>query len=183
MPGSVRKDMVQMLVYARELKQLYEQEKQLRGELKRSRGSLKDSNQKVLSLTVLLQQHLKKKEELDLAYQTLVDGVRRLLLGEEPPPAGEGGEVVGEGLPRQGLSAPGRRSRSGSFPLTGRELEILQYVAEGYSNKQIASVLTLTEHTIKNHLTSIMKKLGARDRAHSVVLALRQGRLYLGASA
>jgi len=43
--------------------------------------------------------------------------------------------------------------------------------------------LTLTEHTIKNHLTSIMKKLGARDRAHSVVLALRQGRLYLGASA
>src|SRR3990172_5819359 len=147
MPGSVRKDMVQMLVYARELKQLYEQEKQLRGELKRSRGSLKDSNQKVLSLTVLLQQHLKKKEELDLAYQTLVDGVRRLLLGEEPPPVGEGGEVVGEGLPRQGLSAPGRRSRSGSFPLT-----------------------------------SIMKKLGARDRAHSVVLALRQGRLYLGAS-
>ncbi len=153
----------QALVYARELRQLYREDRQFREDLKRARSSIKDSHQKVVDLTALLQRHLERKQELDQAYRELVDGVRRVLVG--PPP----------------ISAPSAEARShrGSG-LSPREVEVLQMVAEGYSNKEIASHFGLTEHTVKNHLTGIMRKLGARDRAHAVVLALRQGRLLLG---
>jgi len=60
-------------------------------------------------------------------------------------------------------------------PLSPREMEILKYVAEGNSNKRIASVLNISEQTIKNHVTSIMRKLNANDRTHAVVLAIRNG--------
>ena len=60
-------------------------------------------------------------------------------------------------------------------PLTARETEILQYIAQGYLNKQIASVLDISEQTIKNHVTSILRKLNANARTEAVVIALRQG--------
>ena len=60
-------------------------------------------------------------------------------------------------------------------PLSHREMEILKYVAEGNANKRIASVLNISEQTIKNHITSIMRKLNANDRTHAVVLAIRNG--------
>lgn len=62
-----------------------------------------------------------------------------------------------------------------TLPLSHRETEILNYVAGGNSNKQIASLFDISEHTVKNHLTSIMQKLNARDRTHAVVTALRLG--------
>ncbi len=64
-------------------------------------------------------------------------------------------------------------------PLSPRELEILGYVANGYANKHIAIILELSEQTIKNHLTSILRKLDANDRTQAVVLAVRKGWLSL----
>ncbi len=60
-------------------------------------------------------------------------------------------------------------------PLTPRETEILHYMAEGYLNKQIADVLCVTEQTIKNHVTSILRKLNANARTHAVVIAIKKG--------
>jgi len=58
--------------------------------------------------------------------------------------------------------------------LSQRELEVLQHVADGNSNKMIGNLLRISEQTVKNHLTSIMSKLQANDRTHAVVIALRQ---------
>jgi len=60
-------------------------------------------------------------------------------------------------------------------PLTKRETEILTYIAEGNSNKEIAHILEISEQTIKNHVSAILRKLNANDRAHAVALALRSG--------
>ncbi len=60
-------------------------------------------------------------------------------------------------------------------PLTSRETEILNYIANGNSNKQIAYILQISEQTIKNHVSNILRKLNANDRAHAVVLAIRYG--------
>jgi DNA-binding NarL/FixJ family response regulator len=59
--------------------------------------------------------------------------------------------------------------------MTGRELEVLSLVAEGFSNKLVAAELGIGERTVKNHLTSIMSKLRAADRTHAVVSAVRLG--------
>lgn len=53
-------------------------------------------------------------------------------------------------------------------PLTDRELNILTLVADGNANKEIADLLFISERTVKNHMTNILAKLGARDRAHAV---------------
>jgi DNA-binding NarL/FixJ family response regulator len=60
-------------------------------------------------------------------------------------------------------------------PLTGRETQILNYIAQGYLNKQIATELGISEQTIKNHVTSILRKLNATARTEAVVLAIKQG--------
>jgi DNA-binding NarL/FixJ family response regulator len=60
-------------------------------------------------------------------------------------------------------------------PLTKRETQILTYVAEGNSNKEIARILSISEQTIKNHVSAILRKLNANDRAHAVTLALHSG--------
>ncbi|MBA7485099.1 Transcriptional regulatory protein DegU [subsurface metagenome] len=60
-------------------------------------------------------------------------------------------------------------------PLTYRETQILNYIAQGNSNKQIAHILEISEQTIKNHVSSILRKLNANDRAHAVALAMRNG--------
>ena len=60
-------------------------------------------------------------------------------------------------------------------PLSPRETEILEYIAQGNANKEIAYTLGICNQTVKNHVTSIMRKLAANDRTHAVVLALRYG--------
>ena len=60
-------------------------------------------------------------------------------------------------------------------PLSRRETEILEYISQGNSNKEIAHALGICNQTVKNHVTSIMRKLTANDRTHAVVLALRHG--------
>jgi len=65
-------------------------------------------------------------------------------------------------------------------PLTGREREILIHVTDGHTNKQIAVALKISEQTIKNHISAILRKLSANDRAHAAVLAIRRGYIPLG---
>ncbi len=60
-------------------------------------------------------------------------------------------------------------------PLTQRERQILNYIADGNTNKQIANILKISEQTIKNHVSAILRKLNANDRAHAVVLAIKRG--------
>ncbi|NDK30765.1 response regulator [Nesterenkonia haasae] len=72
-----------------------------------------------------------------------------------PPPAGAAGVVVES--------------------LTDRESEVLRLVAEGYSNRQVAQLIHLAEGTVKNHISSILIKLGARDRTNAVLRAIREG--------
>jgi DNA-binding NarL/FixJ family response regulator len=57
--------------------------------------------------------------------------------------------------------------------LTNREIQILNYVADGNTNKQIAYILGISEQTIKNHVKAILYKLNANDRAHAVAIAMR----------
>ena len=64
-------------------------------------------------------------------------------------------------------------------PLTPREMEILNYIAQGLLNKQIAAELAISEQTIKNHVTSILRKLNANARTEAVVAALKQGLISL----
>jgi len=59
--------------------------------------------------------------------------------------------------------------------LTERELEVLRLVAAGYSNREIAQALFLAEGTVKNHVSTVLLKLGARDRTRAVLRALHHG--------
>ena len=60
-------------------------------------------------------------------------------------------------------------------PLTPRELEILETVARGQSNKEIARTLGISDQTVKNHVTAILRKLAVNDRTQAVIQAIRHG--------
>ena len=59
--------------------------------------------------------------------------------------------------------------------LSERELDVLRSVARGHSNKIVAAELSISEHTVKNHLKNILSKLSADDRTHAVMIALKRG--------
>ena len=59
--------------------------------------------------------------------------------------------------------------------LSPREIEVLRHVAAGNSNKIIGVNLNLSEHTVKGHIKNILSKLGASDRTHAVMIALKRG--------
>jgi DNA-binding NarL/FixJ family response regulator len=60
-------------------------------------------------------------------------------------------------------------------PLSAREMSILQLIARGASNKEIARELSISRQTVKNHMSSILRKLAVNDRTQAAVLALRRG--------
>lgn len=62
-------------------------------------------------------------------------------------------------------------------PLSEREVEVLQALAQGYTNKEIAEQLYLAEGTVKNYVTSILQKIGARDRTQAAIRAKELGLL------
>ncbi len=64
-------------------------------------------------------------------------------------------------------------------PLTPRELDVLELVGEGHSNKAIAGRLGISEHTVKFHVNAILGKLGAGSRTDAVVRATRLGLILL----
>jgi len=59
--------------------------------------------------------------------------------------------------------------------LSPREMEILQFIARGKSNKEIAHELGISRQTVKNHMTSILRKLAVNDRTQAAIYALRRG--------
>ena len=67
--------------------------------------------------------------------------------------------------------------------LTPREREVLEHAALGKSNRQIGEDLTIAEQTVKNHLSSAMRKLSLHDRTHAVVIAIGEGLIGMPARA
>jgi DNA-binding NarL/FixJ family response regulator len=63
----------------------------------------------------------------------------------------------------------------GTEGLSAREIEVLRHVATGSSNKVVADELGVSEDTIKGHMKNILSKLGANDRTHAVMIAMRRG--------
>ena len=83
------------------------------------------------------------------------------------------------GLLEDVLPAPSLEDARPVEPLTPRELEVLQLLAEGLANRGIAQRLEISEHTVKFHVTAIMGKLGAQSRTEAVVRATRLGLILL----
>ena len=65
--------------------------------------------------------------------------------------------------------------RQPRYALTDREFEVLQLIADGLANREIAERLFLSEETVKSHVKTLLEKLHARSRAHAVAIALRDG--------
>ena len=80
-------------------------------------------------------------------------------------------------LPTEVVQRLAARSETGK--LTPRELEVLQLLAKGFSNKEIASGLNFTEFTAKAHVRNILEKLGADDRMGAVMEAVQRGIVHL----
>ena len=73
------------------------------------------------------------------------------------------------------LSVYGPASRDVFAPLSVREVQILDTIAQGKTNKEVAHTLAISEQTVKNHMSSILRKLSVNDRTQAVVYAMRQG--------
>ncbi|HLH22210.1 MAG TPA: response regulator transcription factor [Chloroflexota bacterium] len=115
--------------------------------------------------------------------EPLLDGIRRAARGEALlDERAIGRPAVASRVLRefQRLSGEGRGIEPLLVPLTPREMEILELIARGNSNKQIAQALFLSDQTVKNHITSILRKLAVNDRTQAVVFALRQGWIQVG---
>jgi DNA-binding NarL/FixJ family response regulator len=78
---------------------------------------------------------------------------------------------VAGALLRSGTAAPAVR---GVGALTGREREVLEQIAQGRSNREIARLLQVSEKTVKTHVSSVLAKLGVADRTQAALLAVRQ---------
>jgi two-component system nitrate/nitrite response regulator NarL len=103
--------------------------------------------------------------------ETLVQSLRRACDGDSVVSAEMTGKLV------RGLKAAAPASGTGAplDVLSGREREILTYVAKGASNKEIARALDLAESTVKIHVQHILRKLGLQSRVQAAVLAVEQG--------
>jgi len=71
--------------------------------------------------------------------------------------------------------AAGLADHAADDQLSSREIDVLRLIGAGNANKQIADKLSIGETTVKNHISNILSKLGANDRAHAVTIALKRG--------
>jgi DNA-binding NarL/FixJ family response regulator len=132
-----------------------------------------DDSQLFLALKAQAVAYLNK----EVTAQQLIEIIRRVAKGEHPiNEALTNRPKVAEHVLQQ-FQELSSKSESEAYisPLTPREVEILNYIAQGYLNKQIAAELGISEQTIKNHVTSILRKLNANARTEAVVVAIRQG--------
>jgi DNA-binding NarL/FixJ family response regulator len=113
--------------------------------------------------------------------QAIVAAIRGAVEGETSIDPAVAGKVLREFNRLEALNAShlaaGKAIATSSEmdPLTERELAILQRLAQGESNTQIAEALFLAEGTVKNYVSSVIGKLQANDRTHAAVLALKRG--------
>jgi len=105
----------------------------------------------------------------DVSGEALFAAVRAAARGESFLPPAIATKVVAE-LTRS-ADPPPARAQPLSHPLSERELEIVRLLASGATNREISAALVLAEGTVKNHLTNILGKLGARDRAQAAMIA------------
>ena len=113
----------------------------------------------------------------DITADELADTVKRTAKGEHPiNESFVSHPKVAEQVLHHFRDLPlGRGTESFVSPVTAREQEILNYMAKGYLNKQIALALDISEQTVKNHVTSILRKLNANARTQAVVEAIKHG--------
>lgn len=107
----------------------------------------------------------------DVSLERLADGIRAVARGES---------VVQPALTERLLEAARRQgwrfeSLDPPEPLTERELEVLRLMTGGFSNREVAGALGISEGTVKNHISTILGKLGVRDRTRAVLRALELG--------
>jgi DNA-binding NarL/FixJ family response regulator len=104
--------------------------------------------------------------------QELIDAIRAIH---------DGGSLVAPGPTRRlverwaQLDAAGAPPPAAAADLTPRELEVLVGLARGWSNKELAASLAVSEATVKTHVSSLLSKLGLRSRVQAVVLAYESG--------
>lgn len=79
-----------------------------------------------------------------------------------------------------GAAGEGLAANANSMPLSVREVEVLDCVAQGLSNREIADALFITEQTVKNHMTSVLRKLEVTDRVQAVLYAVKHGWVEIG---
>ncbi len=103
----------------------------------------------------------------DTSREELYAAIRATARGESVLSPGVAARIIGQ------MRAPAEEK------LSARELEVLQLVAEGHSNSEIASRLHISQATVKSHLIHIFDKLGVSDRTAAVTVALRRGILSL----
>jgi two-component system response regulator DegU len=113
----------------------------------------------------------------DITADELVNTVKRTAKGEHPiNESFVSHPKVAEQVLHHFRELPlGQGTESFVSPVTSREQEILNYMAKGYLNKQIALALDISEQTVKNHVTSILRKLNANARTQAVVEAIKHG--------
>jgi DNA-binding NarL/FixJ family response regulator len=105
-----------------------------------------------------------------VADRDLVEAIRAAMRGEKFVYPGAVTPLIADFLKRARQELPVRDE-----PLTPREQEVVKLVAEGYTNKQIAETLVISEKTVERHRANILDKLGMRDRVELTRYAIRQG--------
>lgn len=120
----------------------------------------------------------------DLPAEEIADAIRKVQTGGVVIPPPIAAKVVAElsrrrppppaGIPT-GTPTGTPADQEPPAQLTEREREVLRLLAQGYSNKEIAETLYITEGTAKNHVSSIIDKLGLRDRTQAALWAVRRG--------
>ena len=116
---------------------------------------------------------LSSAEDLYTVRAALASGVRAFLVSSAAAPSSVTHRPVSGALPVQRPRTSTRAT--GADGLSAREVEVLQLVGDGRSNKEIGEVLGLSALTVKSHLARIARKLGTGDRAEMVVVAMRAG--------
>ena len=107
----------------------------------------------------------------DVSLDELADAIRKAAAGQTYlQPASRG--RLEDALARVGERDYEARTLD---DLTDREIEILRFVARGFSNAEIADVLGLAEGTVKNHVSNVLSKLGVRDRTRATMAAIERG--------
>ena len=126
-------------------------------------------------------------ERDDYVFRALGAGASGFVLKTSPPEeliaavhaAARGDALLSPSVTRRVVGEIARRNRPASDPgldrLTGRETDVLRRLGRGLANAEIAAELSVSEATVKTHVSAVLSKLGLRDRVQAVVLAHEQG--------
>jgi DNA-binding NarL/FixJ family response regulator len=112
----------------------------------------------------------------DVSSERLLEAIHAAARGESVLQPSVAAKVVAR-FAQLPATDPQPRPQPLVVPLSDRELEVMRLVSEGRTNREIAAALYLAEGTVKNHVTNVLAKLGARDRTHAALRAQALGLL------